>query len=153
MGKQDCRRDIIYLIRHLSKLLQNDFDNRINQYGITGQQARILFFVNHKTVLDNVEVHQNDIENEFNLAKSTVNGLISRLEKKNFIIKQNKHPFSVITVSDKGKELIADLREGRDNTIEKLFEGFNKEEREKILENVSKLLTNFEGGNEDVAKN
>ena len=65
-------KDIIYSIRMLNKYLSQDFDNRLAEYGLTGHMGRILFFINGRTNIDNVEVIQADIEKEFQLSKSTV---------------------------------------------------------------------------------
>ena len=148
----DCHNDIIYLIRHLSKLIQIDFDDRIAKFDLTGQQARLLFYINRRTNDENNEVHQNDIERDFQLAKSSVNGLISRLVKKEFINKENKGKYSIITITEKGKSVIEQLKEGRKDTIDRLFKGFSEEEKQLSIDKLNVLLNNFIGGNENVAK-
>ena len=153
MSHFDCHNDIIYLIRHLNKLLQNDFDERIAKYDLTGQQARLLFYINRMTNIENIEVHQNDIEREFHLAKSTVNGLISRLEKKEFIVKTIQNKYSILNITEKGISMIEELKEGRKDTIDRLFKGFSEEEKQLSISKLNILLDNFTGGNEDVAKN
>lgn len=153
MSQIDFRNDIIYLIRHLNKLLQNDFDERIAKFDLTGQQARILFYINKKTVIDGQEMHQNDLEQGLKLAKSTVNGLITRLEKKGFIAKTIVRPYSIINITDKGKAVIDELKEGRAKTVDRLFKGLTEEEKERTIKQINKVLMNFEGGNDNVAKN
>lgn len=120
---------------------------------MTGQQARLLFYINRMTNVENIEVHQNDIEREFHLAKSTVNGLISRLEKKEFIIKTIQNKYSILNITKKGISVIEELKEGRKDTVDKLFSGFTEEERQLAINKLNQLLENFLGGNENVAKN
>ena len=152
MNKWDCRKDIMYLIRHLAKLLDADFDRRVAEIGLTGSQTRVLFYINRKTQIEHLEVHQNDIEREFRLAKSTVNGLVSRLLKTGYIIKRNVHPYAVIEMSETGINALSKLRDGRIETVNKLFKGYTPEEQERVLEKLNMLIQNLEGGSEDVSK-
>lgn len=152
MAQWNSREDIIYLTKHLAKLLDADFDRRVSEVGLTAAQARVLFFINRKCRFENIEVHQNDIEKEFCLAKSTVNGLISRLLKTKYIIKKNVHPYSVLEITQDGIDSIEKIKQGRTDVINKLFTGYTDEERRITLEKLNKLIDNLEGGNENVAK-
>ena len=152
MADFNCRTDIIYLIKHLSKLLQADFDRRVSEIGLTGVQARVLFFIIRKTTNENIEVHQKDIENEFKLAKSTVNGLVSRLLKTGYIEKRNIHPYSILLPTEDGIKAADKIKNGRIETINKLFSGYTEEEKNITLERLNVLIDNLEGGNDNVAK-
>lgn len=147
MEKWNCREDIIYLTKHLAKLLDTDFDRRVSEIGLTAAQARCLFFINRMNRFEHLEVHQNDIEREFCLAKSTVNGLISRLLKTGYIIKKNVHPYAVLEITDEGITAIEKVKQGRIAVINKLFTGYTDEERQITLEKLNKLIDNLEGGN------
>lgn len=153
MQKWNCREDIIYLTKHLAKLLDADFDRRVSEIGLTAAQARVLFFINRRMRFEQIETHQNDIEKEFCLAKSTVNGLISRLLKTKYIIKRNVHPYAVLEITQEGIDAIEKVKKGRAEVINKLFTGYTDEERQNTLEKLNKLIDNLEGGNNDVAKN
>ena len=152
MSNWNCREDIIYLAKHLAKLLDADFDKRVSEIGLTAAQARVLFFINRKNRFENTEVHQNDIEREFCLAKSTVNGLISRLLKTKYILKRNVHPYAVLEITQDGIDAIDKIKQGRIEVINKLFAGYTEEERMITLEKFNKLIDNLEGGNNNVAK-
>ena len=147
MEKWNCREDIIYLTKHLAKLLDADFDKRVSEIGLTAAQARVLFYINRMTRFEQVEVHQNDVEREFCLAKSTVNGLISRLLKTGYIIKKNVHPYAVLEITQEGIDAIGKVKQGRIDVINKLFSGYTEEERQITLEKFNKLIDNLEGGN------
>ena len=147
MDKWNCREDIIYLTKHLGKLLDADFDKRVSEIGLTAAQARVLFFINRMARFESQEVHQNDIEREFCLAKSTVNGLISRLLKTGYIVKKNIHPYSVLEITQEGINAIQKIKEGRIDVINKLFKGYTEEERRTALQQFNKLIDNLEGGN------
>ena len=149
MGNFNCKEDIIYLIRHLGKLLQSDFEERVAQVGLTAAQARTMFFIN-RCRLENVVVHQKDIEQHFSLAKSTVNGLVQRLLKNGFISKNKDHPYPAIEITQLGIDTIAKIGEGRIETIDKLFKGYSEEERKIAIKQLNVLIDNLEGGDKDV---
>lgn len=149
MDNFNCKEDVIYLIRHLGKLLQNDFEYRVTQVGLTAAQARTMFFINWCR-LENTVVHQKDIEQHFSLAKSTVNGLVQRLLKTGMIVKNKDHPYPAIEITQLGIDTIEKLREGRVKTINKLFEGYTEEERKTTIEKLNLLIENLEGGDKDV---
>lgn len=147
MENFNCKNDIIYLIRHLSKLLQADFEDRVAQVGLSASQARTLFFIN-RCRLDGQEVHQKDIETHFSLAKSTVNGLVSRLERNGFIVKSNSKNYSILTMTELGIQTIEKIKQGRVDTVNKLFSGYSQEEQKRVIENLNNMIDSFEGGNE-----
>lgn len=141
--------DIICLIKHLSKLLESDFEQRVSQVGLTSAQARVLFFINKKNNIEKQVVHQNDVEKEFKLAKSTVNGLISRLVKNGFIQKKTDRRYVVLEITELGVNTISLIRQGRAKTINRLFDGYSQEEKQTTLDKLNKLINNLEGGNEN----
>ena len=149
MEKWNPREDIIYIIRHLSKLLQADFDRRVAEIGLTGAQARMLFFIIKQTKDKGLEVHQNDIEKEFSLAKSTVNGLTSRLLKTGYIVKRSVNRYAVLEPTQEGINAADKIKNGRVETINKLFTGYTEEEKTITLKKLNILIDNLEGGNKD----
>lgn len=143
MINESKKENIIYLTIYLKKLIDKDFDARLAEYDLTGQQGRILFFIN----CNDKEIHQNDIENEFHLSKSTVSGLVKRMEKKGVITTTKQHPYAVIKITDKGKDIVEHLKQHRNEAREQLTRGFNANEKNTICDLLIKLITNMEGGN------
>lgn len=146
---ENWKNDFIYLIRYLYRLIDKDFNNRLSEYGLTLQQARILFFLERKTC-EGVEVHQNDIEKQFHLSKSTVSGLVKRMEKKELINIEKQFPYAIIKIGSKGKEILTNLKKHRDEAIEELLKDVSKEEQDKTRETLLKLINNMKGGSDDV---
>ena len=137
-------QDVLFLIRKLSKDLANDFDKRLNEYGLTSQQGRALFFINKRVNFDHVDVHQVDLENRFELSKSTVSGLVKRMEKNGLItIVKDKNRSSLIP-TEKSLQIIDKMHERRTTTIEKLFKGIEEGRRKEIIEGIKKLISNIE---------
>ena len=136
-------KDILYLIRVLNKYLSQDFDNRLAEYGLTGHMGRILFFINGRTNIDHVDVIQSDIEKEFKLSKSTVSGMVSRLEKRELITKEKRKCSCVLKPTEKGVDIVKHIRSTRSKTLDVMFKGMNKEEIQTVTEHVNKILDNM----------
>ena len=142
--KEDRNQDIFYLIRYLHKLIILDLDKRLNYYDLTGQQGRILFFIAGKTNHDKVDVHQNDIENEFHLSKSTVSGLVKRMEKKGVISIEKQHPYAILKPTDKANEILCHLGKHREEAIKQILDGIDEKERKTAFETLNKMIINME---------
>lgn len=142
--------DIIYLIKYLEKLIDADLDNRLELYGLTGQQGRVLFYIHRKTENEHLEIHQNDIENEYHLSKSTVSGLVKRMEKKGIISIEKQHPYAILRTTDKAKDILCHLRKHRDEAVNQLLKGIDN--KDELLKKLLTMINNMEGGNNDVEK-
>lgn len=131
--------DLLFLIKHLNKALEQDFDRRLMEFGLTNQQARLLFFVAKKTREGEV-VHQNSIEKRYELSKSTVSGLVDRLVKKNLIKRINEKQFVNLVPTEEGMSIVKYFVENRNKVIAKLTNGLSQDEIDSMLQNI-KLLT------------
>lgn len=146
MIKPEKKNEIIYLIKYLNKMVDKDFDSRLAEYDLTGQQGRILFFIAGRTNIHHLEVHQNDIENEFHLSKSTVSGLVKRLEKKGVITVEKQHPYAILRPSEEGNNIVKHVIDRRQEAIDKLLKDFNEKEKGEVISYLNRLITNLEGG-------
>ena len=137
-------QDVLFLVRKLNKDLSNDFDKRLNEYGLTSQQGRAVFFINKRVNFDHVDVYQVDLEKRFDLSKSTVSGLVKRMEKNGLItIKKEKNRSSLVP-TEKSLQIIDNLHERRTITIDKLFKDIDENQRKEIIESIKKLISNIE---------
>ena len=136
--------DIILSIRHLSKCLKQDFDNRLSTYGLTGAQGRVLFCIN-SCFKEGRIIKQSDIEKCFQRSKSSVSELINRMIDNN-LIKRNKEKngYSLIP-TEKGQSIVNEIHNGKKYVIEKLLRGFDKSDIEKITEYINRMTQNIEG--------
>lgn len=144
---QSRKNDIIFLTKYLGKLIDKDFDSRLAKYDLTGQQGRILFYIAKKTNCEKQEVHQNDIEQEYHLSKSTVSGIVKRMEKKGVISIEKQHPYAVLKPTDAGKKIIESLHLQKDDAVNQLLKGLSEKEKEQACKLLNKLIENMEGGN------
>ena len=135
--------DILLEIKKLNKILKTDFDKRMETYALTSQQARVLQFIAKECSLQK-EVHQNDVEKRFDLSKSTVSGIIERLEKKNVIKKSISGFYCVLSPTNKGLDIVENIHKNRDNVISKLLKGFSNDKKIEIKDIISQLINNME---------
>jgi len=154
MQFQSTKEDqILHLLRILNTELRSEFDKKLQSFGLTGQQGRIMFYMNYREEKDEI-VHQNDIEKTFSLSKSTVSGLVSRLENKGFITKKAVPPYVDLKLTSKGKNLVETFKNGRSEVRKKLFKDISKEDRASLLNIVEKLVSNIKlSGNMSSTKN
>ena len=149
MLNKDRQNDLIYLVRYLFKLIDKDLDNRLSEYGLTGQQGRILFFVYIKTK-QGIEVHQNDIENEYHLSKSTVSGLVKRMEKKGLLSIEKQYPYAILKPAEQGINILCHLKKHREEVVKQIVKDVSKEEQETLNKLLIQLIENMGGGNDNV---
>lgn len=149
MKNDERNHDILFLIKRLNKLIDQDLDARLATYGLTGQQGRVLFFINRKVNIEHVEVHQNDIENEYHLSKSTVSGLVKRMEKKGIITIEKQHPYAILKPTEKAKDILCHLRTNKDKAVNTLLKDIDEKHTKETL---LKMIENMEGGSKDVEK-
>mgnify|MGYP003311594984 CR=1 FL=1 len=135
-------KDILVLIKELGKELRVDCDNRLAEFGLTTVQGRVLFHI-AKWTDEGKEVHQNDLEKHWNLSKSTVSGIISRLEKKQLVMKISNHPYFILKVTEKGMNIIEHISIKRNDTIDKLLKGLSEKEKEQMINNIKRCINNL----------
>ncbi len=146
MIKPEKKNEILYLIKYLGKIIDKDFDARLAEYDLTGQQGRILFLIAGRTNIHHLEVHQNDIENEYHLSKSTVSGLVKRLEKKGVITIEKQHPYAILRPSEEGNNIVRHVIQQRQEVINKILKDFNENEKKEVIGYLNRLIINLEGG-------
>lgn len=133
--------DILMEVRHLSKCLRKDFDDKLAKHGLTCTQGRVLFYING-CQLEGKELHQSDLERCFQLSKSSVSELLSRMIKNELIEKVRiKSCYSLIP-SEKGKSIVDEIHSSRTKVIQKLFAGFSQDEINNVMEYMKRMISN-----------
>ena len=145
MLNEKRREDIIFLLKYLNKLLDSDLDKRLAEQDLTGQQGRIIFYINREVSCLGKEVHQNDIEREYHLSKSTVSGIVKRLEKKGIISIEKQPPYAILKPTQKAKDIIHYVHMHRDETIAQLLNDMDEDDKKVIIKLLNKMIVNMEG--------
>lgn len=131
-------------VKGVHKLLEDELNRNMNNINITRSQMDLIIY----TFLKNkagIEVNQVDIEKELNIKNPTVTGIINRLEKKDYIRREQSKKgsnFKSIVVTDKGIALINEGQKIADKVEKKVFSVLSKEEKEELIRLLSKVIDN-----------
>ncbi|MGG0257661.1 MarR family winged helix-turn-helix transcriptional regulator [Bacillus mycoides] len=113
------------------------FQELKDEFGLTGQQESMLFYINL-----NENTTANNIASTFNISKSAVSQVLSKLEKQKMISKQvnpnNKREY-YLTLGPNGSKYIDRLSELDDVLIEKYFSKIDIEALEQMTETLTKI--------------
>lgn len=124
----------------LSHKLKRNFDNKTACTGITRTQSQILRFVDIEG--RNRDIHQKDIEKEFDIRKSTVTSAINLLEKNGYIIRETESEdarFKKLVLTKKANQANEETKRIIEREEEKLISALTKEETEMFFEIMDKL--------------
>ncbi|AFQ16670.1 MarR family winged helix-turn-helix transcriptional regulator [Bacillus thuringiensis] len=113
------------------------FQELKDEFGLTGQQESMLFHINL-----NENTTANNIASTFNITKSAVSQVLSKLEKQQMISKQvnpnNKREY-FLTLGPKGSKYIERLSELDDVLIEKYFSKIDINALEQMTDTLTKI--------------
>ncbi|NWK72250.1 winged helix-turn-helix transcriptional regulator [Bacillus paramycoides] len=107
------------------------------EFGLTGQQENMIFYINL-----NQNTTANNIASTFNISKSAVSQVLSKLEKHNMISKQvnpnNKREY-FLTLGPNGSKFIERLSQLDDLLIEKYFSKIDIESLQQMTDTLIKI--------------
>ncbi|PEC21684.1 MarR family winged helix-turn-helix transcriptional regulator [Bacillus cereus] len=113
------------------------FQELKDEFGLTGQQESMLFHINL-----NENTTANHIASAFNISKSAVSQVLSKLEKQKMISKQvnpnNKREY-FLTLGPNGSKYIERLSELDDVLIEKYFSKIDINALEQMTDTLTKI--------------
>ncbi|MFK4467505.1 MarR family winged helix-turn-helix transcriptional regulator [Bacillus sp. RC252] len=113
------------------------FQELKDEFGPTGQQESMLFYINL-----NENTTANNIASTFNISKSAVSQVLSKLEKQKMISKQvnpnNKREY-FLTLGPNGSKYIERLSELDDVLIEKYFSKIDINALEQMTDTLTKI--------------
>lgn len=113
-------------VQMLSRKIKRNLDETFVGCGVTGVQVFILDFINRES--KNRKVYAKDIENEFDLRKATITGILNNLEQHELIKRITVDAdtrLKELIVTEKALDII--------NEIEKKLKKFDKQ----LINNIS----------------
>ena len=143
VNRMNANTNVIFYIRRLVKLFDKEFNTKLNQYDLTAQQGRAVFFVVRR-YKDDIETNQHHLEKQFELSKSTVSGLIKRLKTNGFITIESSSTKNIISPTEKAICLENTFIKLREETLKKVLDGIPKEDEEKMYELLKIMIRNME---------
>jgi MarR family transcriptional regulator, repressor for mepA len=135
-----------YLRNSIHKIMMQA-DSNLMQYDITNQQARVVGFIGEKQD-EGVTVNQKDIESYLDITGASVSNLLRGLEKKGFIERirsASDDRAKEISLTLKGRELIATFNSVFSEIENKIVQGMTEEQKKLFLEFLKIVLKNFDG--------
>lgn len=145
MEKVNSKEEILNLFRGINKIFKKDFEKRLAKYELTAEQGRLLFYIEHNLSRGN-KVRQVDIEKHFQITKSTVHGLVNRMEKRNLIIRKKEGKNQYIEVSDDCKKILNDVCQKRTEVLDEMAADLSEQEIEILINLLSKIYDNHNKG-------
>lgn len=133
------------MIAIVSNQIKRQVDQSVTHQKLTGVQGRILHYI-----LANVEDHlvfQRDIEEEFNLRRSTATGILQLMEK-NGIIRRESVDYDArlksIIPTDEGRTLQAKVEEDLLKLDTRMLHGFTKTDEKTLIELLRRISQNLQ---------
>ena len=132
------------LLRILHWCTDQSMTHALEAMELTSAQGRIMGFLAHRPE----PPCPRDIEEEFQLSHPTVSGLLTRLEKKEFIeIRPDAHDRRCkrIYLRPRGKECMENMHQVIQNNETRLVTGFTEEEQAQFADFLKRAITNMGG--------
>lgn len=137
-----------YHYGHYVRILHWCTDQRMTaalmQVDLTASQGPVLGYIAHRKS----PPCSRDIEEEFHLSHPTVSGILSRLEKKDFIEffpDESDRRCKRIRLLPKGQEFIENIRRTIEETEKQMVQDFTDAEKEQFFAFLSRAIHNMGG--------
>lgn len=134
----------VKVISNLFKRLVGNCENGKYIDEVTGNNAFIIgYLADHR----DKDVFQKDLEEVFSVRRSTMSGIILRMEQKGFLVRvpvDHDARLKKLVLTEKGGEIHALMETNLQAAEQKLLEGLSNEEKETLFRLLQKLRANLE---------
>ena len=140
MGKNEIGK----YIQIVSRQIKRNMDETLSCYHVTGVQSMIIGYIYKKSKKQ--EVFAKDIEEEFNMRKATVTGILQLMETNGLISRKAKTEDSrlkTITLTEKALEIEKVIKRQIYATEKNMVSDMKKEEQETFLKLLKKASNNL----------
>lgn len=141
------RRKIGFQIKSINNLIRRNLDVRFAEAGleeISGMQGPMLGYLYDHT--REQDVFQKDLEQQFNIRRSTATVMLQNLEQKGYIVRQavkQDARLKRIILTDKAVEANLAIRRQIDAFNEELEAGITEEEKVELFRILDKIIQNL----------
>ena len=131
----------------LMKIISNQVDSKmqivLEKYSLTYTQVKILHYI-----MNNDCLNQKQICETFKLSSATVNGILNRLECKNYISREktNDRRNNKITATNKARQVNESFQKAVEYNNKILSKGLNQEDVIILTKLLEQILKNIEEG-------
>lgn len=141
------KRKIGFQIKSINNLIRRNLDVRFAEAGldeISGMQGPMLGYIyDHSREQD---IFQRDLEQQFNIRRSTATVMLQNLEQKGYIIREAVEQdarLKRIVLTEKAVEVNLAIRKQIDAFNEELEAGITEEERTELFRILDKIIQNL----------
>lgn len=129
------------LIREISSKINLYVAEKLKTTGLTVQQITVIKLIAH-----NKEITVSELAEKMSVRKSTISGILDRLNKMDIIIKTRSFDDKRVTYidfSENGQKLVEHIKNIVNKSFESTFENISKDKLEEIYKNLNFLLDNI----------
>lgn len=135
------------MIKQLHMLHMETLNQLLKQYGLTSSQGFVLIYL-IRSMKNQIEVNQKDIEKEFDISNPTVTGILNRLQNKGLIervVCSSDARRNQIVVTQEALALDQKMIKGFEEQEEIMLKGFDEEQLQLLRELLDKMMKNLGG--------
>ena len=132
-------------INVLSHKLKKRMNANMQSLGLTGVQGRVMHYILVKCA--DGPVFQRDVENAFDLSRSTATGILQLMEKNGLILRENMASdarLKSLIPTEKAVRLDAQIGEYLQQTEQRLTQGVPEEQLLLFLETAARMSANLD---------
>ena len=132
-------------INVLSHKLKKRMNANMQSPGLTGVQGRVMHYILVKCA--DGPVFQRDVENAFDLSRSTATGILQLMEKNGLILRENMASdarLKSLIPTEKAVRLDAQIGEYLQQTEQRLTQGVPEEQLLLFLETAARMSANLD---------
>jgi MarR family transcriptional regulator, transcriptional regulator for hemolysin len=130
-----------FLMHDVSRLRRTVFDEFMKPLGVTRSQWWVLAYLSrHDGMI------QSDLADMLELGKAALGGLVDRLESSDFIQRRadaTDRRVKRIYLTDKGVQIIKEMRNSNHDMSERILNGLNEAERQNLFELLALVKKNL----------
>ena len=144
-GSVQVEKDCGMWIHILSHKLKKRMNANMQSLGLTGVQSRIMHYILVKCA--DGPVFQRDVENAFDLSRSTATGILQLMEKNGLILRENMASdarLKSLIPTEKAARLDAQIGEYLQQTEQRLTQGVPEEQLLLFLETAARMSANLD---------
>lgn len=138
------------LLKRIDIQIKSKFDQAVAKYDLTRSQCFVLgYIIKNK----DKQIHLKDIEKALNLQKSTVSGILDRLEKNGFLERvevEGDARCKALDLTAKAFELEASIKKDSEKIAERMLDGLNQNEQDQLKSLLNRLYKNIKDEEVDV---
>ena len=144
------KHEIGKYIQIVSRQIKRNMDETLSQYNVTGVQSMVIGYIYKKSKKG--EVFAKDIEEEFDMRKATVTGIIQLMETNGLIERKAKEGdcrLKSIVLTPKALEIKTVVKKQIDIEEKNIVNEMTKEEQKQFLELLKRASSNLENSKKD----